>query len=98
MTTKSPYSAQRRAVVKSLRSMRERMAFMLSTWNVGTKIYDGQMGGRVREVSEYPENSAQEWRRFAHDCEVIAAQLQDNARYARAMADVIHEHHDGLVR
>lgn len=90
----SPRASQRRAVVKSLKQVKEYVSYMLGQWNVTGRVYDpdaerrtfGITNTRERTADEYPENSATKWRALAAQCDELRAVLEESAHYARMMA------------
>lgn len=54
-------ASHRRVVLSDAKTIKQTAAYIQALWTAPARVYDGQMGGRIREQHEYPENSPQAW-------------------------------------
>lgn len=79
----SPRAAARASVLKQLKAVSERIAWLKSRWTVSSKFYDfdgerdknGNVVIRARTESEYPENNHADWHALIDQIDMATAEL-----------------------
>jgi len=101
----SPRADMRRGILAQIRSAKKRLNWLIVQWDVRTTLYDldgprddrGNFVIRPRNVSEYPENSIQDWKDLA--AQSYAALSEMRAIYDCAMKmvfDLSQEQPEGI--
>lgn len=89
----SPRAAARTSVLKQLKAIDERIAWLKRRWTVSSRFYDfdaprtvnGNIVVRSRTESEYPENNRADWHALIDQIDAATAELDALRVHAIAM-------------
>lgn len=67
--------ATRRMVLTDLRAVHRWISYLITDWNVDSRVYRSGVAERPRRVDEYPENSTAAWGKLHADLDTAIASL-----------------------